>query len=149
MFSRTSIILITLTFLCILIQGCSDDSDDSYTMCPVSPLDNPELCPAPGPFIGYNDTGPSPAHSFDSSGRTLGTYYFWPQNQRQTGLVAKFEDSKSEPVAANNAPQTENTASVSSTNQQYANPTEQKDFHKNEEPLTETNNLIQGASTGA
>jgi len=78
----------------------------------------------------------------------LGTYYFWPQNQRQTHSDANIQDSKGALVPGIDAQQTENKTSVLTPNQKYAQTTEQNNFRKNEKPLTDTNNLIQGTSTG-
>ncbi len=77
----------------------------------------------------------------------LGTYYFWPQNQRHTGSDANIQESKGAPVPAGiDAPQTEDKTSVLTANQKYSPTTEQRDFQKNEEPLKEAHNPIQDAS---
>ena len=76
----------------------------------------------------------------------LGTYYFWPQNQRHTGSDANIQESKGAPLPGIDAPQTEDKISVLTANQKYTPTTVQRDFQKNEELQKKTNNLIQGAS---
>jgi hypothetical protein len=77
----------------------------------------------------------------------LGIYYFWPQNQQHTGSDANIQESKGAPVPAGiDVAQTEDKTSGLTANQKYTPTTEQRDFPKNEEPLKETNDLIQGAS---
>jgi cytoskeletal protein RodZ len=77
----------------------------------------------------------------------LGIYYFWPQNQQHTGSGADIQESKGAPVPADiDAPQIEDKTSSLTANQKYMPTTEQRDFPKNDEPLKETNDLIQGAS---
>jgi hypothetical protein len=77
MHRKLGVFTIVIGIIFGFLPACSDDSQDARTGCPVSPLNNPELCPAPGLYIGANDTGPTARHSFSATARTLGTYYFY------------------------------------------------------------------------